>query len=235
MFTGFTDATVETFLGIRFNNSKSWMDAHRQEYYANVRDRFYELIDALSDTALSIDPDMEVRPHKCLSRINRDIRFSSDKSLYRDHLWFCFHKAACPKECCPMFWFEFGPDEMSWGLGTWFDDRPMMDALRRRMEAKPDEYIRLLKRLKKAGLSVGGNTFRRFEVPPGLPEELRPLYMKKGLYVSRNDIRYEWAFQSDLAEKIRKDYLALAPFYGILKGCYEENEQAGGDVPRQRT
>ena len=222
VFNGFTDATIETFLGIRFNNNKTWMDAHRQEYYANVRDLFYALIDDLADTALDIDPDMEVRPHKCLSRINRDTRFSNDKSLYRDHLWFCFHKAACPKEECPMFWFEFGPDQISWGLGTWFDNRPMMDIMRRKMEARPDDFVALIKGVGKAGLYIGGDTFKRFAVPEEIPEVLKPLYMKKGLYISRDNIDYSKAFSGELTEVIKKDYAALKPFYRMLQGCFDE-------------
>lgn len=221
MFTGFTDATIETFLGIRFNNSKGWMDAHRQEYYLHVRDLFYALIDDLAPVALEIDSEMETRPHKCLSRINRDTRFSRDKSLYRDHLWFCFHKAGCPKESCPMYWFEFGPDQISWGLGTWFENRPMMDVMRKRMEARPEDFIKLIRQVKKQGMYIGGNAFKRMEIPESIPEALKPLYAKKEIYISRDDIAHAWAFREDLKDRISADFLALKPFYRMMLGCFD--------------
>ena len=65
--------------------------------------------------------------YTCLSRINRDTRFSRDKSPYRDHLWMLFRKAAEPREGSVFFWFEFGPERLWWGLATWDENRPLMD------------------------------------------------------------------------------------------------------------
>lgn len=222
MFTGFTEETIRFFLGIRFDNSKAYMDAHRQQYADDVRAPFYALIDDLADTMLDIDPDMETRPHKVLSRINRDIRFSKDKSPYRDHLWFCFRRAGMNKECVPNFWFEYGPDHMNWGVGTWFEQKETMEVMRRKMIAHPDDFMDVRKLIMKAGLQFGGNSYKRFEVPPGIPEELRAWYMLKDVYVERADADLKWAYDRDLSEKIRKDYVVLSPFYQLLRGCMEE-------------
>ena len=35
---------------------------------------------------------MELRPNRIVSRINRDVRFSRDKSPYRDHIWLSFRR-----------------------------------------------------------------------------------------------------------------------------------------------
>ena len=45
MFTGFTDETVDFLWGIRFNNERTWFEAHK-EIYLN---RFYRPMCALAD------------------------------------------------------------------------------------------------------------------------------------------------------------------------------------------
>ena len=75
MFQGFNSDLLSFYADIRFHNEKAFMDAHRKEYYQKVRDPFYAFIAEMAPVMLSIDPDMEVRPAKCLSRINRDTRY----------------------------------------------------------------------------------------------------------------------------------------------------------------
>ena len=154
MFQGFNSDLLSFYADIRFHNEKAFMDAHRKEYYQKVRDPFYAFIAEMAPVMLSIDPDMEVRPAKCLSRINRDTRYSRDKSPYRDHHWVAFRRAAAGKDGMPFYWFEIRLDAVNWGLGVWGENRPMMDSLRRRMVANPDEMIGLLRLLQKRDFSA---------------------------------------------------------------------------------
>ena len=112
MFTGFTDETVQFFLDLRFHNYTEYFHEQHERYVNVVQSPFYELIRDLSDAARKIDPVMEIRPHKCLSRIHRDTRFSKDKSPYRDHLWFLFRREGEPREKSLFFYGEFGPERL---------------------------------------------------------------------------------------------------------------------------
>ena len=91
MFLGFTDDTVQFFLDLKFHNNTVYFHENHDRYIETVQEPFYQMINDLSDDMRSIDPFMEIRPHKCLSRIHRDTRFSKDKSPYRDHHWFLFN------------------------------------------------------------------------------------------------------------------------------------------------
>ena len=90
MFTGFTEDTIQFFLDLKFHNHTDYFHANHDRYIETVQSLFYEFIKDLGPYMMDIDPKMEVRPHKCLSRIHRDTRFSRDKSPYRDHLWILF-------------------------------------------------------------------------------------------------------------------------------------------------
>ena len=115
----FSKDMLEFMLDLRFNNNKTFMNENRTRYQEVMRDPYYRLIELLTPTALEIDPGMEVRPYKCLSRIFRDTRFSNNKLPYRDHHWVAFRHQAEPRDQAVMLWFEIRLDEVSWGLGFW--------------------------------------------------------------------------------------------------------------------
>ena len=87
MFTGFPEETLRFFLDIRFHNQINYFEEHRQDYIRDVQTPFYAFISELAPRMQRIDPQMEIRPHKCLARIRRDTRFTKDKSPYRDYHW----------------------------------------------------------------------------------------------------------------------------------------------------
>ena len=130
MFTGFTDETIQFFLDLKFHNNTPYFHEQHDRYVETVQTPFYEMITDLGEEMRKIDPMMEIRPYKCLSRIHRDTRFSRDKSPYRDHLWFLFRRAGEPREKSLFYYFEFGADRLSWGMGIWGENRELMDLFR---------------------------------------------------------------------------------------------------------
>lgn len=59
------------------------MDAHRKEY-EQARQAFTELVAQLLEGLKAQDPTLEgLQPKDCIFRINRDIRFSKDKTPYK--------------------------------------------------------------------------------------------------------------------------------------------------------
>lgn len=235
MFKGFKKETIQFFLDLRFHNSKAFMDENRERYIKSVREVFYAFIEDVGGRLQKLDEDLEIRPHKCLSRINRDIRFSRDKSPYRDHLWISIGKAAVSKDGMPFFWFELGPEFVNWGVGTWGENRGMMDVLRRRMLARPDDFIRILELLYTNGLRMGGNEWKKMPVPAEIPEVLRPMYLKKEIYISRDTAKVADALKPDIADKVYRDFELLMPVYKMLHGCVDEamnqlDDKTGGNV-----
>src|SRR2546429_7407411 len=66
------------FLGLRVNNNKAYFEAHRKQYEAEVKAPMLAL---LADLEAEFGP-----PHR-VSRPNRDIRFSADKSPYKLNIY----------------------------------------------------------------------------------------------------------------------------------------------------
>ena len=234
VFSGFGREMIAFFLDLRFHNNKAFMDANRDRYLKDVRMPFYAFIQEMGPLMQTIDQDMEIRPNKCLSRINRDIRFSRDKSPYRDHLWVAFRQAAVNKDGMPFYWFEISPEHVTWGLGVWSENRNLMDAMRRKMEARPEDFSRLLPVLRDRGFALSGRAWKKIAIPETIPEELRPWYRKRDIYAEKLDVPLDVIFSSDLCDRVGRDYRALAPLYHIFRGCVEEAmnqmDDEGGNV-----
>ena len=68
------------------NNNKAWFEAHRAEYETG-RAEFERFTAYVIDQLRDSDGLGTLSAKDCISRINRDIRFSKDKSPYRTNLW----------------------------------------------------------------------------------------------------------------------------------------------------
>ena len=228
MFTGFPEETLQFFLDIRFHNDKTYFEANRARYEKDVKAVFYAFIEEMAPEMQKIDPLMEIRPYKCLARIHRDTRFSKDKSPFRDHLWLCFRRAAEPREGSVNFFFELGPTTLGWGLGTWGENRPMMEAFRRRIAAEPAKVGKIIEssRLTENDLTVYNQTWKRMEVPPGVPLGLKGWYCSREIYVGKGHPDMAKIGSREILDTVLADFKALAPLYHLLRGAYEE---AGAD------
>ena len=64
------------------HNNKTWFDQHRAAY-EEARDIFGRFVDGLIDELRTSDHLQGLTAKDCVARINRDIRFSKDKSPYK--------------------------------------------------------------------------------------------------------------------------------------------------------
>ena len=226
MFNGFPEETILFFLGLRFNNDSSYFNAHRDDYIKQVQTPFYSFIEQLAPHMQQIDKAMEIRPAKCLARIRRDTRFTKDKSPYRDHLWLQFRRGGESKEHSVMFWFELGPDSVSWGLGFWGENKPALELLRKQMVAKPRKFLSVINscKLEEHNMVLEGEEHKRIVVPEGLSEKLVPWYKKKQLYICKQSVQMPIVYNSNIAQLVTEDYLSLAPIYQMLRGAVDQIE-----------
>lgn len=78
--------TLEFYRQLRRNNNKEWFDSNRK-WYSDVKKDYYRFTDELLSRIRIFDPGLgHLQPKDCVFRINRDIRFSNDKTPYKTHL-----------------------------------------------------------------------------------------------------------------------------------------------------
>jgi uncharacterized protein (TIGR02453 family) len=80
--TYFTIDYFEFFIELALNNQKSWFDENRKTYEKVVRPQFLGFAADLRDALTEKNPafgNLDIK--KSIFRINRDIRFSKDKTV----------------------------------------------------------------------------------------------------------------------------------------------------------
>jgi uncharacterized protein (TIGR02453 family) len=85
-------STFQFIKDLKANNNKEWFDANRKIYQI-AKDDFLTQVQALITELEGFDPEISIAqldPKKCIFRINRDTRFSTDKSPYKTNMgaWF---------------------------------------------------------------------------------------------------------------------------------------------------
>lgn len=90
----FSRETFQFFRELRRNNRKVWMDENRDRYKECVVQPFRHLLEDLSPEVLRLDNEFDVRgtTGANFSRINRDIRFAKDKTLYKTQMYLKFQR-----------------------------------------------------------------------------------------------------------------------------------------------
>ena len=79
---GFTEKSFAFFEGLAENNNKEWFHDHKEDFKVHVEEPFLDLLEALTDRLADADVPLRGNP-KTKFRMNRDVRFSEDKSPYK--------------------------------------------------------------------------------------------------------------------------------------------------------
>ena len=221
MFQGYSNETFEFFMAIRFNNNRTFFQENRDWYLRAVREPSLMLIQDLNALMEEIDPDIERRPNRTLGRINRDVRFSKDKSPYRDHIWMPFRRPHPDRGSVPCFYFHLGADGGEYGMGFYYENRGMMDNLRVRVAAHPEEMLALLDDLKDCAFHAEQRV--RLPVPDNLPEALVPIYRAKCLYFYKECLDFEVFKSPALVDTLSEGFRHLTPIYRYIMNFWPDD------------
>ena len=229
-FSGYSHETFEFFMAIRFNNNRDFFHANHAWYERSVRRPSVLLAEALQDTVFDIDPDLEVRPNRAVSRINRDIRFSRDKSPYRDYIWLHYRRPAEEHGPIPAFYFDIGSgEEVSCGKGFYSQNKPMLNALKHVILTDPDRLREVIAPLQ-GKYTFFGDFYKRLAIPDRVPEDLRAWYAVKNFYFQKQSRDMDLITSPALADWVKEGFHDLAPLYHFLMNLTPLDELPSDDV-----
>ncbi|CDO58983.1 hypothetical protein BN1012_Phect769 [Candidatus Phaeomarinobacter ectocarpi] len=118
-FDGFSPDLVD-FLGmLDRNNSKAWFDAHRADYEGLYLQPAKDFVSAMAGPLAKAVPGAkaEARVNGSIMRINKDVRFSKDKTPYKPHLSLMFPVGDAFDRKLPALWFRISPTQLHLGCG----------------------------------------------------------------------------------------------------------------------
>lgn len=147
----FSPDTFAFLTDLAENNSKTWFDANRERYEAHWKAPALAFIEAVAPRMAALDPPLkaEAKVNGSLRRINRDVRFSKDKSPYGASLHMIFWSGEHPNRS-PGMHVVLHPGSVGYGTGL-YGLTPAQLARYRDMVVDPVESASLLDALDAAG------------------------------------------------------------------------------------
>lgn len=136
-------STLKFLKDLKKNNNKPWFDAHRKQYEA-ARNDFETFIQSVLDKHCKNDSDLkELTARKCMFRINRDIRFSKDKSPYKTNFGASMDKGG-KKSGLAGYYFHLEPGKSFLGGGIWMPQSDALKKVRQEIDYCFDEFRKIV-------------------------------------------------------------------------------------------
>ena len=135
--------TLKFLSELKEHNVKEWFDANRKRYDAakeNVNSVFEELIKEIG----KFDKDIAALQLKdCTYRINRDVRFSKDKTPYKNNIAAYFAKGG-KKTDASGYYLHIEPGGAFIGAGCWWPHAKLLSAIRQEIDYNFKDWQKVL-------------------------------------------------------------------------------------------
>lgn len=204
---------------LRDHNDREWFDAHRADY-KRAQQRFNDFVAGLIEGIAAFDPEVRgLTVHDCTYRINRDTRFSADKSPYKTHMggFVCPHGK---KSGYAGYYFHLEPPQVGWlggcslWAGSYMPESPVLRSIREEIFDNGAEFVRSIEAAEGFTLSRDESLKR---TPTGFPsgspyDDL--LKLKHYNLVRPMDDAFLAA--DDLLERTVEAFRQTQPFIAIL-------------------
>jgi uncharacterized protein (TIGR02453 family) len=212
-------STLKFLKDLKKNNNKPWFDKNRSRYEA-ARNDFETFIQNLIDKHSKNDPDLkELQAKKCLFRINRDIRFSKDKTPYKKNFAASLDKGG-KKSGFAGYYFHLEPGKTFLAGGIWMPPADKMKKVRQEIDYCLDEFKKIVESRKfKAvyGDLYTGEGVRLAKIPHGFEKDNPAAdYLKFRSWLVLSDIPDSFLTSKDLVKKTVDDFLIMQPFIKFL-------------------
>lgn len=206
--TMFSQNTLDFLGALRGNNTRDWFEENRTTYHAAVRDPAREFAETLS---LLLE-ECELGPvGSKIFRINRDLRFSKDKTPYNTHVHIGFQPAGAGPEG-PAWMIGLEPGKLTFGAGI-MQFTPRQLGLWRESVAGPAGAMlqRDLDHLLDRGGSLSEPDLVRVPKPFAADHPRDDMLRRKGLTVWRHTEKTGMAFGPEGPTKCKEQLEAFTP------------------------
>lgn len=211
--TFFTPDFLKFFIELAPNNNKDWFDLNRKRYEHSVKEPFKRFVQHVIDELAKTDKQFkDLEAKDCIFRINRDIRFSKDKSPYKMMVSAVVAPEGKKSKAVNGVYFEFGPEHVRVYGGVYEIEKDDLLTVREGIAADIAKFQKAYN--SKEFKSVFGQILG--EKNKILPKELREAAVKEPLIYNKQwyfyaEFKPETVLKGDLDQLVLKCYEAGRP------------------------
>ena len=129
----FREAGLKFLRTLKRNNRREWFEAHKPEFERELKQPMLALIETVNKAMEAFAPGHLRPPQKCMMRIYRDIRFSSDKRPYKSHISAWWSREGLEKTSGGGYYMHISPEEVLVAAGVYMPEREQLLAIRQHL------------------------------------------------------------------------------------------------------
>lgn len=138
----FQQASIRFLKELNNNNQKEWFDRNRSKYESTRLDLEAFTGDLIKKITKFDESVAHIVVRECLFRINRDVRFSKDKSPYKNHMAMYISKGG-KKAINPGYYFHLEPGKSYVAGGLWMPMAPELKKVRQEIDYNWDGFKKI--------------------------------------------------------------------------------------------
>jgi uncharacterized protein (TIGR02453 family) len=207
--TYFSTNFLSFFKELAKNNSKAWFDENRKTYEKEVKGPFSFFVGELIKNIQQHEPRVQITPSQAIMRINRDVRFSKDKTPYNTQVSANISVFGKKDKSYPGFYVQLSPNAFSIYGGVYTCDKDRLLVIRRHINSHLKEFKKICDEstFKEHYGLIQGEKHKR--IPPEFKElaTKEPLIANKQFYYSA-ELESKLITSDHLLDTVMDYYLA---------------------------
>jgi uncharacterized protein (TIGR02453 family) len=219
--------TLKFLTALKKNNNKPWFDVNRPSYEAAKID-FQNFSQLVIQDLQRTDPFIAgITARECLFRINRDVRFSKDKSPYKNNMGASIKRAG-KKSPFAGYYFHCEPGRSFIGGGLWMPDAIQLKKLRQEIDYNWAEFKGILQN--KSFRKIYGDLYKGADQslsthPKGYEKENPAIaFLKLKSFIAETGAKDDELTKATLHKKTVEAFKALQPLLNFINRAVDAEE-----------
>lgn len=215
--------TFDFLKGIAAHNDKAWFEEHRDDY-ERAKANLVQVAGLLIDAASRFDPNVakaNAEPARCVTRINRDMRFAKGKPPYKTEM-FVMLNGVGDYHASASYYLHVEPGACYAGGGVFMTEPKALDNIRKRIAAAPDKWTGIVEsaEMRKAfpdGLT-SPETLKR--APQGYdPDHPAIAYLRMKGFCATRPLTNKQVQGDDAVDIVVETFKAARPLVGFINAA----------------
>ena len=211
-------STLDFLKELKINNNRDWFLENKLKYL-DAKNNFESFVQEIINALIDFEPIMKgLEVKSCVYRINRDIRFSNDKSPYKSHLGaFIVRGGKQNGDKLAGYYFHIEPGSSIIAGGAYMPPKPWLSAIREKIDEDADTLIKILsnKDFVKYFGKMDGEKLK--SAPKGYQSDHPHIeLLKLKSYLVVNEANDEMVMSEKYLEHVIKVFKAMKPLNDFL-------------------
>lgn len=209
---------VSFFRELGKNNNTEWFNANRKRYETHVKKPFASLVEDLIARIQKVDPSVKIKPADAITRINKDIRFSKDKTPYNTYVGAVISSAGKKDKSVPGLYLQLTHDKSLIFGGAYVLDPVQLKKVRSRIAADPAGFSILYKdrTFREHFKEIKGEQAKRLDAEWQKVANKEPMIANKQFYFN-TELKASDMLSDDFVDTVVAHYKTALPLNRFLQ------------------